>query len=60
MQQPYVRMERGYFDFAGDSDAGMSGKHNEDNYAIFEDVQHLAGNGSQTPVYVALVADGIA
>ncbi len=60
MPTPFVNFKSTYFLVGNHTDAGRTGKNNEDNYAVFEaDQPPNQRNASPTPVYVAVVADGI-
>ncbi|MEZ4868481.1 MAG: protein phosphatase 2C domain-containing protein [Caldilineaceae bacterium] len=61
MQTPFVEFKSEQVFRVGHlTNEGRTGKNNEDNYAIFE-AEQLAeeGGAKPTPVYVAVVADGI-
>jgi protein phosphatase len=51
-----IRTERAHLNVAAQTHAGMSGKNNEDRYAI---TSYQLGESDTTPVLFAVVADGI-
>ena len=55
---PFVDAANTTYTLAHATDPGRSGKNNEDNYALFTSIQRLK-DGSDLPVQVAIVADGI-
>lgn len=61
MPNPHVSsLSATNFEVAYHTDAGRSGKNNEDNYALFETKHQNNGDPPVTmPAYVAVVADGI-
>ena len=56
---PYIDFNRDTLVIGHGTDAGQSGKNNEDDYGVFETQQQLDGGASLLPVDAAIVADGI-